>query len=913
MRNEPARPPGRPVAIGLRMYRALAGAFPCEFKNAYGDEMLAAAEDAVEPIWRRHGLFGLMRLLADIAIRVPIEHLAELRQDVRYGLRMLAASPGFTAVAVLSLGLGICVASSAFSEVNGILLREVPGVSQPDQLVALQPTASYPAYERFRERGDLFSSTLAYIAPVAFGVSLSGHTERTWGHLVTPSYFSTLGIRPALGRVFDDRQEAPTPAVVISYRFWQNHLGSDPDMVGKTIRVNGHACTVLGVGPRDFLGASPLVFYADLWMPVSVGPQVAPELADHALEHRDRKMFQVIGRLRPGVTIPRAEAELDTVARQLEQAYGEEDKHRRGLRSTLLPGGKMFPIRSQDLPLVTALPAVLVGLILLIACSNVANMMLARAAGRRKEIAMRLALGASRARLVRQLLTESMLVAAGAGALGFCLSMWLMHLAAQVKFPLTMPVSYDLQPDGRVLLFTLFLSLLTGLAFGLVPALRATNTDLTPALKEGGAVRLRGHRRLTVRNVLVLSQVAGSLMLLLVTGFIVRGFQSTSGIEVGFDPANLYVMSLDPVREGYSGARAADFLRKLLDRVRKLPSVNAVALTDTVPMAINGNPSLTFSTDAGPQKATHHAHRFTVGKDYFDTLGIPILLGRGFRKEDEDAGSTAVIVSEKLVREVWQGSDPLGRLLEIADDRRPPSGLDSVGTFEHRSLAAGSRTFEVVGVVKDQKMIFAMEDPRPEVFLPLRTPDYDQPSLRGVTLLIRAMPGGDVTGAARREISAMDANVTPFDVRSMEEQIDQLMFLARLSMKIYGTIGLFGLLLASVGLAGVTAYSVTHRGREIGIRIALGATRRDVLSLVMGEGIVLVTLGTVLGLAGACGAARVLSGFVSAVATATSASTSDPVLLVGAPLVLAALALTACYMPARRSSRIDPVVALRQE
>ena len=347
--------------------------------------------------------------------------------------------------------------------------------------------------------------------------------------------------------------------------------------------------------------------------------------------------------------------------------------------------------------------------------------------------------------------------------------------------------------------------------------------------------------------------------------------------------------------------------------MQKLPSVTAACLTETVPMAVNGNPSVSFSTGLGSPRAIHSAHRFTVGKDYFDTLGVPILLGRGFRKEDEAAGSTAVIVTEKLVRVFWQGADPLGRRIEIADDQRPPSGLDSLGTFDHRFAAKGRQTFEVVGVVKDFKMLFAMEDPRPGVFFPLRASDYVQPSLRGVTLMMRAAPGGDVTGAVRHEISAMDASLTPFEARSMDDQIDQFMYLLRLAMKIYGTIGLFGLVLASVGLAGVTAYSVTQRSREIGIRIALGAARGDVLRLVMSEGIVLVAVGTVLGLAGACAAARMLSGMISAIATATSASTSDPVLLVGAPLLLAALALGACYLPARRSTRIDPVVALRQE
>jgi len=427
-------------------------------------------------------VLGLARLLTDILIRVPAEHLAELSTDIRYGLRMLAASPGFTLVALLSLGLGIAVATSAFSELNATILRNVTGVLHPEELVAVRPAVSYPAYERYRERQDLFSSTFAYVAPVPFSVQLQGHGERVWGHLASPEYFFTMGVRPSLGRFFREERQAPgqPPEVVISYRFWQNSFGGDPLVIGRTLRINGYACTVIGVGPKDFLGASPLVFYADLWMPVSVDPRVAPELADNALDRRDATMFQVVGRLRPGITVARAEAGLDTVSRQLEQAYGEEDKQRKGRRVILLPGGKVFPIRSQDMPLVTAFPMVLVTLILLIACSNVANMMLARAAGRRREISVRLALGASRARLIRQLLTESMLVATAAGALGFLLSMWLMHLASQVKMPLAIPVSYDLEPDGRVLVFTLLLSVFTGLAFGLAPAFEATRTDLLP-------------------------------------------------------------------------------------------------------------------------------------------------------------------------------------------------------------------------------------------------------------------------------------------------------------------------------------------------------------------------------------------------------------------------------------------------
>ena len=883
---------------------------------------------AIEPIWRHYGVLGLVRLLADMALRVPALHLAELWQDIRYGLRMLAHSPGFTAVALISLSLGICVGTAAFSELNATVLRNLPGVLKPEELVALQVPASYPNYQRYSAKNDLFTSAFAYVAPVPFGVSLGGVTERTWGHLVTPGYFSTLGIRPVLGRFFDDglgglsHQPGQAPTVVISHRFWEGRLGSDAMAIGKTLRINGHACTVIGVAPKEFLGASPMIFAADLWMPVTVEGRVVPELADHALERRNLTMFHVAGRLKPGITPARAEAELDTVARQLEQAFGDGDRERPGRRVQLVPGGKILPIRSQDLPLMTAFPMVLVGLVLLIACSNVANMMLARAARRRREIAVRLALGASRARLVRQLLTESMLVALAAGVLGFLLASWLMRLASQIKTPYPMPMTYDLAPDGTVLLFTLGLTIFTGLAFGLAPALQATRADLTPALKEGGAVRLRTYRRFSLRNMLVLYQVAGSLMLLLVTGFLVRSFQRTNEIELGFNPRNLYLISLDPMREGFSGEQARVFLQKLRDRVQGLPSVTAASLTDTVPLGMNGNGVVTFSTTgasgkgAANSRVIHSARKYIVGKDYFQTVGIPILAGRAFRKEDEANDAPAVIVSQKLVQEFWKGEDPVGRRIEVGSGEEAPlEKLDYVGSFDHRPMASGKarQEFQVVGVAKDAKMELALQEAPPGIYFPMRTADYGRPSLLGVTLLVRAAPGVDAISAVRREITAMDANLAPFNARSMVDQIEQLMYLVRMGIGIYGFIGVFGLILASVGLAGVTAYSVTQRTREIGIRIALGAQSNDVLRLVMKEGVVLVAVGTAIGLGGAWAVARLLSSMLEVVAKVTSASTFDPVLIVGAPLLLASLALAACYLPARKSMQIDAAVALREE
>lgn len=908
----------RTVALSLRLYRGLANAFPQEFRSAYGDDLLDVTEDSIEFIWRRHGTWGLVRLIADLAIRVPAEHLTELGQDIRYGLRMLAKSPGFTTVAMLSLGLGICIATAVYTEFDISIMRSLPLVSKPDQLVCIQGATSYPNYERYRERSDLFQATAAYVAPVPFGILLNGRSERTWGHLVTPDYFSIFGIRPSLGRFFDekDQRRGQAATVVISNRFWRNRLGSDWGIVGKTLRINGHPSTVIGVAPDEFLGASPMMLAADVWMPVMVDAHVAPELADNALERRDATMFQMVARLKPGVTIKQAEAELDTLARGIEAQFGDPDRHRKGRRVTLASAGKVVPIRSEDLPLFIAFPAVLVGLVLLIACSNVANMMLARAAGRRKEIAIRLAIGASRWRLIRQLLTESMLIALGAGVIGLVLSGWLLSLAARMPMPYPVPMHFDLTLNSSVLLFTLLLSLLVSLAFGLAPALQATRADVTPALKEGGEIRLSRYRRLSLRNLLVLYQVAGSLMLLLLTGFLVRGFQKTTGNTHGLDWRNLYLVSLDPVRDGYSSEQAAAFFDKLSERVKGLPSVVSSSLTESVPLGMTGAGSVTFHETNGGTQVIHSAKKYVVGNGYFETLGYPMLAGRSFRKEDEANDATAVVVNEKLVQEFWKGEDPVGRRIQIAGNQLFSfDSLKNMRAYDNATapLDKTHTTYEVVGVAKDSRMEFIFDEQRPAMYFPLRPAEYAHPPMDGMTLMVRSTPGVDAIGAVRRTVGAMDANITLFNARTMRDQLDSMQSMMRTASYIYGTIGLFGLALASIGLAGVTAYAVVRRRREIGIRMALGAQRTDALSLVMKESAALIAIGTVLGFGGAWAVSRVMSAFLAAIANAMNASTTDPVLLIGAPSLLACLAFLGCFLPARKSMKIDPITALRQE
>ncbi|MCU1235428.1 MAG: transporter related, partial [Candidatus Solibacter sp.] len=594
-----------------------------------------------------------------------LQTAAETGKDIRYAARSLAGSPGFTAVAMLSLALSICIVTCAFSEMNGMALRNIPAVQTPEQLVALQLPTPFPNYQRYRAHGEMFSSAMAYIAPVPYALSLNGVTERHWGQLVTPSYFSTLGVRPAMGRFFEENDAAAVAApVVVSYRFWQERLANDPRVIGSTFRVNSQLATVIGVGPKEFLGASPLLFAAELWMPLSVGERIAPELAGNVLERRDRPIFRVVGRLRPGVTTERAEAELDAAAQQMEQEEGDPAAARKGRRVALVQGGKLLPLTKQELPFFTSFFTVMSALIMLIACANVGNMMLARAAGRRKEIAVRLALGAGRARLVRQLLTESLLVVAGAAVPGFLASAWLMRMLSAVRMPLAIPVAFDFQPDAHVLLLTIALTAITGLLFGLVPALQATRTDLTPALKEGGAVMLPGRHRWSLRSTLMVAQFAGSLTLLVILGLLSIGIQTTLGVQAGFNPANLYLVSLDPVRDGLPADQAASFLQKLVERVRLLPSITSAALTETVPVSIGG--ARVRVTAAGdPTHESRAVIRHAVGMDYFETAGIALISGRAFRPQDVAGGVAPVIVSQEFARQFWKGADALGRQIEL--------------------------------------------------------------------------------------------------------------------------------------------------------------------------------------------------------------------------------------------------------
>ncbi|MBN1566362.1 MAG: ABC transporter permease [Acidobacteria bacterium] len=823
--------------------------------------------------------------------------LDDLRRDLRYGLRTLAGSPVFTAVALISLSLGIAVASATFSIMNGLVLRDVPAIGEPDSLLVFEQALSYPDYKRYCERIPLFSASTAY-THAQFSVSDRGSTHRIWGHLVSSSYFTILRVNPALGRFFDRQDELPgrAPSVVLSYEFWKNQIGADPNAIGKTLRVNGQACTVIGIGPRDFQGASPMNYGADLWLPVTAPPGVAPELAEGTLERRDRPIFHVLVRLQPGVLPERAEAELDAIARQIEQETQDHGRDRIGRRITLLPGGKVAPMPKQGLPYITGYCFVLGGIILLIASANVANMLLARSAGRRKEIAVRLTIGASRARLVRQLLTECALISSGAGLLGFVMAALLTKVASRIQLPYPVPLHFDFTPDARVLAFTFALTAFTTLSFGLAPAVQATGSSLTIGLKDDGSTVIRRFRCLNLRSLLVVSQVAGSLALLLITGFLVIGHRKLVNGTPGFNSQDLYMISVDAIRDGLNGAESAAYFNKVLNRIQTQPFVVSAALGSHTPMEMIGRPSEPVLAGPVGSGVLSMERRFDVSHGYLSALSIPILRGRDFGEEDETDGSTAVIINEAVAQNCFQGKDPVGQRIEIG------------------TQGAGGRVGYVVGIAGRIRDGVSVGNQLPGiVYLPLRPKDMARAFSQGLTLVVRARPTGDILVNLQREIKTVDVRVVPFHPRSMEDQMDQILLGIRVVLLVYGAIGVFGLILASVGLAGLTSYSVAQRRHEIGIRMAIGAQRINIFGMVMKEGIVLIAIGTIVGFAAARVAIRALAGFLSDVARATETSAAEPVLLFVAPTLLAFLALLCCYLPARRATRVDPLETLKCE
>ena len=809
-----------------------------------------------------------------------------LIKDIRYAIRSLMKRPGSTAIAVVTLALGIGANATIFSVVNGLLLRPLAGVEQPERLVGIYTSdfssgrygnSSYQDYLDFRQQANAFTDLAAYHSGVLNLVGAEG-SERLRGAYVTSNYFDVLGVRARLGRTLTSSDDQPANAnpVVISHALWQRQFGADPGIVGRPVTLNNRAYTVVGVTAESFqglrMGAEP-----ELLMPLT---------QETKAEARGNRGLGITGRLRDDVTIEQAQAQITAIANRLAAAYPETNMGTLAQPDaprpmSVVPEGRISPKAQEGVRLVSTLLLVVVGLVLLIACANVANLLLAWASARRREIAIRLALGASRARLVRQLLTESLLLALLGGAAGLCVGLWTADLIPGF-FPPGEMSGIDLSLDWRVLAFTAVVTLVTGVLFGLAPALQSSRPDVVSSLKDEKG-RARGRMRLGLRNVLVTAQIAISVLLLIGAGLFLRSLRSAVQFDPGFESQHLLLASLNSEGSQMNDAQQQSFYQRLIERVSSQPGVRSASLTMVVPIGGGGQRRNILLEGYEPQpNEDTELNTNVVGLNYFNTLGIPLVQGREFTTDDRTGRPGVVVVNEELAQRYFPGQSVVGKRLRT----------DSEGPY-----------LQIVGVVRTAKYRDLRETPLPFIYIPLA--QEMQPNM---TLLVSTV--GDpapMVPAMRKELQEVDKNVPVYAVKTMTEQIEAALSADRMTAVLLGIFGAAALLLATVGLYGVMSYSVAQRTHEIGIRMALGAQTLDVLRLVVKNGMTLSLIGLAIGLAAAFAFTRIMASFLFEV-TPTDAMTYA-IVSVG----LLGVALLACYIPARRATKVDPLVALRYE
>jgi putative ABC transport system permease protein len=810
--------------------------------------------------------------------------IGDLWQDARYAVRMLRKNPAFALVAVVALALGIGANTSIFSVVNTVLLRPLP-YKEADRLVVVWEDRTKQGYPRdtpaagnftaWREQNRVFEG-MAAVANVSINLTGAGEPERLEGRRVSAELFPLLGVEPQLGRAFTPEEDQPgsNTVVLLSHGLWQRRFGGDPSIVGRQLTLGGYAFTVVGVMPAHFQFPAR---EDELWIPIAFTPQEAA--------NRSRHFLQVVARLKDGVTLEQAQAEMSAIAARMEQQYPDTNTH---LGATVVPLHEQLvgDIRPALLVLLGA-----VGFVLLVACANVANLLLARAAARQKEIALRVALGASRLRLVRQFLTESVMLSLVGGGVGLLLSLWGVTVL-KAFIPESIAQAREIAVDARVLGFTLLVSLLTGFVFGLAPAAQASRFNLNETLKEGGRDSSTGRRGNRLRSLLVVAEVAISLVLLVGAGLLINSFLRLRGVDPGFRADNLLTMAVQLPQSKYpDGARRSAFYDEVLRRVESLPGVQSATVTNWIPLVRQGD-SMGVSVEGTPDPAPGQGNRpaivvRVVSPRYFETLGIQLLQGRPFDARTDRADTpNVVVISEAAARKFWPNQSPLGKRLTVGSPSNPEDWM------------------EVVGVARDVRQFGLDAEPKPQMYLSYAQADFFAP--RHLVVRTEGEPL-NLAGTVRQTVWGIDRDQPVAQVRPMEDVLSDSIARQRFSMLLLGIFAGVALILAAVGIYGVMSYTVAQRTHEIGIRLALGAQKRDVLRLAVGQGLRLVLVGVAIGLVAAVALTRLMSSLLFGV------SATDPLTLAAISALLVAVAALASYVPARRATKVDPMIALRYQ
>jgi macrolide transport system ATP-binding/permease protein len=816
-----------------------------------------------------------------------------LIQDIKYALRVVVKAPGFAAIAILTLALGIGANTAIFSVVNSFLLRPLP-VKDPGQITVLAQQqkdavlsqyVSYPEYQDMREQSSAaFSDMLAYRIGLD-GLSVNGQADHILSSFVSGNYFTMLGVKPFLGRLIlptEGKVAGADPVVVLGYDYWQRRFGGDRSVVGQSVSIDGHAFTVVGVAPQSFHGLNCIV-NMQAYMPMGMAT-IEGGFDNKFLAQRSNRSFIVLGRLKAGVSVQQAQSALNVIARRMAEEHPAEEKD---LALTVVPELLARPIPLPHNPIVgvSALFLALAALVLLLACFNVANLLLVRATVRQREMAIRAALGGTRSRLVRQLLTESLLLALLGGGAGILIGSWGSAMIGSINFHMGVPVLLNFSFDWRVFAFALVCAALTGIIVGIVPAIRASRSDLNEVLHEGGRGVSGAHQKL--RSGLVIAEIAGSLMLLIIAGLFTRSLQQAQRMNLGFDSRGVLNLTMDPREVGYSDAQGKAFYKQLLERVRALPGVQSASVAFSVPMGdtyTSKSISVPGYTPPAGQTAPVVSNN-VVSPGYFATMRMSLVRGRTFTDANDEKAPRVAIVNEAMAKRFWPNEDPVGRSFADATD--------------------STQSYQVVGLVKNSATFSIFELDVPYFYVPLA-----QNYVSIQTLQIRtAGDPSSMAAEAQKEIAEIAPTLPVFDVQTMNEALGsgQGFLLFRLGAALAATLGILGLALVVVGVYGVVSYAAGQRTHEIGIRMALGAQARDIRAMVLRQGIVLVISGLAVGLLGALAASRVVGNFLVGV------SAVDPVIFAGVALLLAAITLAACYIPARRAMKVDPMVALRYE